>query len=227
MTTTTVVSLPSPPSAPVAGLPAPAEFSAAVVRLPPITSDAGAEGAAALLTMAADLSAAIHAHYDPVVQRAHEAHRAALDARAQFLTPVAVAEKHLRTLLSQWAARRLPPPAPGVAAPTVLPEGLTAVKGKGLVIYDNVMAIPREFLVPDEKKILAALKAGLVVPGCHMEQGTAVKRSRRAPAPPAPPAIGGLHAPSAPHPQVNTPPTGVLFQAEVDAPPPLTENDVL
>lgn len=46
------------------------------------------------------------------------------------------------------------------------------VRGVQVLVIDDVNKVPREFLVPDEKLIKEALKAGKKVAGCRMETKT-------------------------------------------------------
>jgi hypothetical protein len=164
-----------------------------------------------LLGVVSDLRAKVEAHYGPVVDAAHKAHKAACAARKEHLDPLDEAEAHLRKVLARYldgqakalataraaeeaaqsaAAVAATPEAQataiaqlGAAAAAVvaredaLPSGLSLRKVKKLVILDAA-AIPREWLVPDEKRILAALKAGLPVPGCELREEPTVAKAR-------------------------------------------------
>lgn len=171
-TTLTVV----PPA--TANLPAPEEFARGVLALPPLTSAAAADAAATLLTMAVELRDMVRAHYDPVVEAANATHKAACAARTTHLEAVEMAEKHLRKLLTTYASAKIP----GQRAPA----GVQVVKGKAKLRILDASAIPREFLAPDEDKILAMLKAGGHVPGCEMFQDSTVRTTKAKAGPSAP-----------------------------------------
>ena len=142
---------------------APADLAEKVRALPPIVSAQQEVAFANLLKFTVDLRGTIEAHYAPLIEAAHAAHKLALAARNSHTDSLDDAERRLRKALADWLD------TPAAQAAHAADGGETGVKlrrGVELVI-DDVNAIPREFLVPDEKKILKVLRAGVAVPGCR------------------------------------------------------------
>lgn len=141
---------------------APADLAAKVRALPPIVSAQQEVAFANLLKFTLDLRGTIEAHYAPLIEAAHAAHKLALEARNSHTDALDDAERRLRKALAEW----LDTPAAQAGAQDGGGSGVKLRRGVELVI-DDVGIIPREFLVPDEKKILKVLRAGVAIPGCR------------------------------------------------------------
>lgn len=153
---------------------APADLVAKVASLPPITTAQQEAAFVHLLRFTSDLRTTIEAHYAPMIDLAHSAHKAALAARNQHTDALDDAERRLRRALAEW----LDTPAAEVTQGTPRDSGVKLRRNVDLVI-DDIHAIPREFLIPDEKKILKVLRAEVAVPGCRLETRTTVAVSKK------------------------------------------------
>ena len=144
-----------------------------------IVDNDSAQEAKALLNSAAQYRAAIGALFDTAIAHAHKAHKTLTTERKQLLEPADRAEAVLRPRLAAWLH----------SSDCVTPvAGMSVRKSWTYEIVDAGL-VPREYLMVDEKKLAAVVKAmgeATNIPGVRvmMATGLVVK--------------GGGHEPTAP-----------------------------
>ena len=147
----------------------PTQLLEKVKALPPITTAAQEGAFTNLLAFAVRMQEEVKAHFAPVVDAAHAAHKAALAERATYTDALDDVERRLRKSLAEW----LDTPEAEAAREEGQGSGVKLRRNVDVVIED-VNAIPREYLLPDEKKIAKVLKAGVAIPGCRLEKRATV-----------------------------------------------------
>lgn len=149
----------------------PTTLLAKVRALPPITTVDQEKAFAGLLAFAVKMQQEVHAHYDPVVEATHAAHKAAIALRAEYTDCLDDVERRLRKALAEWLDT---PAAQEAHADESAAGGAVKLRRNVDVIIEDVNAIPREYLLPDTKKIAKVLKAGVAIPGCRLEKRATV-----------------------------------------------------
>lgn len=150
-----------------------------------VASDAEMVAAGERMREMAMLEKEITAVFKPICEGAQSAHKAAVAQRDKFLQPTQQAQKHLRGLVAEYLGRRQqeqiqltgagmePGPPPPLDA-----AGLSTVATEVVEVVDAAL-VPREWCVPDLKRIKAAAKEQgelLAIPGVQVRRETAVRR---------------------------------------------------
>lgn len=157
--------------------PAPSELLAVGrhVAVHGIQSQAQADGCVKMLSVIKELTDTINASFDPAVKAAHDAHKKIIAARDEHTDVLEEAEKLLRAALNRWVVAQK---QSGVAVPM---EGVTT-RTTWKYTVEDLASVPREYLMLDEKKIKAvvkAMKGETAIPGIrvHEEGSVAVKKA--------------------------------------------------
>jgi len=140
-----------------------------------IQSQGQAEKCLALLGVIKTLGGTIEEAFGPAVKAAHEAHKQILAARDAHSDVLSEAEKLIRAALNRWVTEQKK-----AGAETALP-GVT-VRNSWEYTVEDLSLVPREYLMLDEKKVKAVVKAmkdKANIPGIKaFEKGSvAVKRT--------------------------------------------------
>lgn len=81
------------------------DVSGKAVAFPAITDKAGYNSAGELARELKRLQADVRASFDPIVDRAHQAHKEAIAQRDKFLKPLTAGEAHVKRLMGDFVAK--------------------------------------------------------------------------------------------------------------------------
>jgi len=141
----------------------------------PLQSQAQAEKCLQLLETVQALGKQVEEAYGPSVKAAHEAHKTILAAKKKYSDILEEAEKLIRSAINKWVSTQK---AEGVNNP--LP-GVTPRSTWSFTVED-LSLVPREYLMVDEKKVEAivkAMKEQTNIPGIKAFEKTTVAVKRK------------------------------------------------
>lgn len=134
-----------------------------------------ADACVRLLSVVKALGSTVHDAFEPAVKAAHEAHKQIISARDAHADVLVEAEKLVRTALNRWVVAQK---QAGTAAPL---EGVTT-RSTWKYAVEDLSLIPREYLVLDEKKVKAvvkAMRADTNIPGIRVFEDASVAVSSK------------------------------------------------
>ena len=140
-----------------------------------IQNQAQAEACLKLLSVVKALEGQIEDAFGPAVKAAHEAHKQILAARGAHSDVLEEAEKLIRAAVNRWVSLQKE------AGEDAGMAGVTT-RNTWKYVVEDLSQVPREFLMLDEKKVTAvvkAMKGQTAIPGIRAfeEASIAVKRS--------------------------------------------------